>query len=146
MASAVGKHVFWIPTANYKEKSLKLAHSGSKIVHTEGNHFLLVLPSANLLSLRIGLKILHIITLIRFLHCAFPSPWCEIYKLECSSSQESLSARLMVDDPVWWEGFSTRWNRAQVESTRGLRGSLKWLPSLNLCKPVLGRFPCRRYF
>lgn len=122
MASAVRKHVFWIPTANYKERSLKLAHSGSKIVYTEGNHFLLILPSANLLSLKIGLKILHNITLVRFLHCAFPSPWCEIYKLECSSSQESLSSGLMVDDPVRWEVFSICWNRAQVESRCGLLG------------------------
>lgn len=68
------ENVFCIPTANY-EKSLKLAHSGSKIVYIEGNHFLLILPSANLLSLKIDFKKnLHVITLVRFLHCAFPSP------------------------------------------------------------------------
>lgn len=62
MASAVGKTCVLDSHSYYKEKSLKLAHSGSKIVYIEGNHFLLILPSANLLSLKIGLKSLHIIT------------------------------------------------------------------------------------
>lgn len=54
--------MFWIPTANYKERTLKLAHSGSTIVYTEGNRFLLILPSANVLRLKVGLrKSLHII-------------------------------------------------------------------------------------
>lgn len=67
--------MFWVPTASYKEKSLTLAHSGSKIVYIEGNHFLLILPPVKLLSLKISFKkSLHVITLVRFLHCAFPSP------------------------------------------------------------------------
>lgn len=47
------------PQLIIKKDSLTLAHSGRKIVYTEGNPFLLMLPSARLLSLKVGCKSSH---------------------------------------------------------------------------------------